>query len=67
MIKNYECSGQMTIFDLIPDTPKCHTCQHALNRGAFRLCGMGMNGYKHIGERVECDGFRRIEDEDQSY
>lgn len=63
MTDSYECIGQMTIFDLIHDDPPCYTCRHALIRGAFRLCGMGRNGYRRKGEWVECEEYRRVEDD----
>lgn len=62
MIDSYECIGQMTIYDLIPADPPCYTCKHALRRGIFRLCGMGRNGYRKKGERVECNEWRAADE-----
>ena len=61
--ENYECNEQISIFDFMKDEPLCYTCSHALPRGNFRLCMVGGDGYKHIGEKVRCKKYKRkVED-----
>lgn len=62
--RSYECIGQMSITDLTPADPPCYTCRHALIRGVFRLCGMGRSGYRRKGEWVECEEYRKAEEDD---
>lgn len=56
---------QISLFDLQTSKtdPPCYTCRHALKRGNFRVCSKQGVGYKHIGEKIVCNLFARLEDE----
>lgn len=54
---------QLSIFDMQSSDPPCYTCRHALKRGNFRVCSKQGVGYKHIGEKIVCNLFARLEDE----
>lgn len=56
---------QISLFDLQTSKtdPPCYTCKHALKRGNFRVCSKQGVGYKHIGEKIVCNLFARLEDE----
>ena len=45
-----------------PPRPPCYTCKYAIKRGNFRLCKIGKEGYKNIGEWGDCDEYE-TEDE----
>lgn len=41
--------------------PLCYDCEHGLPRGRFLECAIGLRGYKHIGDYVVCEKWRRKE------
>ena len=67
--------GQMTLFDFIKmgdvdidlsqyinaPEPMCYSCGYQIRRGPFRLCSLGRDGYKHIGQPVICDRHKEIQ------
>lgn len=57
---------QMSIFDIKakPYEPPCYTCTHGHRRGRFAICRIIKDGgYRHIGEKVECNSYERFEDD----
>ena len=44
--------------------PPCYTCTHGHRRGRFAICRIIKDGgYRHIGEKVECNAYERLEDD----
>lgn len=66
---------QLNIFDFImkPDKefdlsqyinvpePMCYSCGYQIRRGPFRLCSLGRDGYRRIGQDVDCDRYKEME------